>query len=62
MSVLIVRHEFCAKVDDAGGLKLIADIITEHLGDEVCISFEFLYVNLVFIAYVGQFFICFDWH
>lgn len=34
LAALIVRNEFCQEVEDAGGLKFILDIMTDHPDSE----------------------------
>ena len=39
LSCLVVRNEFCAKVEEAGGIKFIFDALTTYCDDEVNMYF-----------------------
>lgn len=35
LNCLIVRNEFCAKVEENGGIPFVIDVLTEYMKDEV---------------------------
>jgi hypothetical protein len=50
LTALIVRNEFCEKVDKAGGIMFIMDVFVSYPASEV----KYFFVELVFPSDGGQ--------
>lgn len=51
LSALLVRAEFCKKVEEAGALDLIKDVMKDFHDNEVCITFLLQFQTLLLLYF-----------